>query len=146
MLDCHGAQPLEFTAFRLTPREGVHTLGSTLPDTSFAILRMGSQDSGMTFIVRMFRFLFWVLVVSSAARLLGRIVNEMGKGAQGSQPYVDVPNDAVTKRLVRDPVCGMHVSEGLALRLKQGHELIYFCSAECRDTYVEGAKKLAANA
>jgi YHS domain-containing protein len=100
----------------------------------------------MTFIVRMLRYLFWILVVSWAVRLLGRLVNQMGSGAQPRQPYVDVPNNAVSKKLVRDPVCGMHVSEGLALPLRQGSETIYFCSAECRDKYREGEKKFATNA
>jgi YHS domain-containing protein len=100
----------------------------------------------MTFIVRMLRYVFWILVVSWAVRLLGRLVNQMGHGAQPRQPYVDVPNNAVSKKLVRDPVCGMHVSEGLALPLRQGSETIYFCSAECRDKYREGEKKFATNA
>ncbi len=100
----------------------------------------------MTFIVRMLRYLFWILVVSWAVRLLGRLVSQIGSGGPRRQPYVDVPNDAVTKKLVRDPVCGTHVSETLALALKQGNETLYFCSAECRDKYLEGRNKFAANA
>ena len=100
----------------------------------------------MTFIVRMLRFFFWVLVLSWVARLLGRLVAQMGSAASGAKPYMDVPNDAVTKRLVRDPVCGIHLSEALALPLQQGRETIYFCSADCRQKYLEGGKKFAANA
>jgi len=100
----------------------------------------------MTFIVRMLRYLVWVLVLSWVVRLLGRLVAQMGSGATGAKPYVDVPNDAVTKKLVRDPVCGIHLSEGLALPLRQGSETVYFCSAECREKYLHGGKKLAANA
>jgi len=100
----------------------------------------------MTFIVRMLRYLFWVLVLSSLVRLLRRLVTQMGSGAAGAKPYVDVPNDAVTKKLVRDPVCGIHLSEGLALPLRQGSETVYFCSAECREKYLDGGKKFAANA
>jgi len=100
----------------------------------------------MTFIVRMFRYLFWVLVVSWAVRLLARLVGQMGAGAQSRDSYVDATNNAVNKKLVRDPVCGIHVSEGLALPLRQGSETVYFCSMECRKTYLEGSKKLAANA
>jgi YHS domain-containing protein len=100
----------------------------------------------MTFIVRMLRYLFWVLVLSWVVRLLERLVAQMGSGAAGGKPYVDVPNDAVTKKLVRDPVCGIHLSEGLALPLRQGGETVYFCSAECRGKYLDGGKKFAANA
>ncbi|HTP69853.1 MAG TPA: hypothetical protein VMJ35_13180 [Dongiaceae bacterium] len=100
----------------------------------------------MTFIVRLLRFLFWVLVLSWVVRFLGRLVSQMGRGVSTSRPYVDVPNDAVTKKLVRDPVCGMHLSEGLALPLRQGSETVYFCSAECREKYLDGGKRFAANA
>jgi len=99
----------------------------------------------MTFIVRLMRYLFWVLVLSWVMRLLGRLVSQMGSGATGQKPYVDVPNDAVTKKLVRDPVCGIHLTEGLALPLRQGSETVYFCSAECREKYQDGMKKFAAN-
>ena len=100
----------------------------------------------MTFIVRMLRYLFWILVVSWTVRLLGRVVSQMGRGASQREPSGDVPNDAVSKKLVRDPVCGIHVSEGLALPVRQGKETVYFCSAECRDKYVEGGRKFVANA
>ena len=94
----------------------------------------------------MMRYLFWVLLVSWTVRLLGRLVSQMGNGASSGKPYVDVPNDAVGKKLVRDPVCGIHVSEGLALPLKLGQQTVYFCSAECREKFLEGGKKFAANA
>lgn len=101
----------------------------------------------MEFLVRMLRYLFWVAVVWWAASILRRLVNHMGEGAGNSRnPYMDVPNDAVTQKLVRDPVCGMHIAEGLALPLKQGNEVLYFCSAECRDKYLSENRKFAANA
>ena len=50
-----------------------------------------------------------------------------------------------TLEKVRDPVCGIHLTEGLALPLRQGSETVYFCSAECREKYQDGMKKFAAN-
>ena len=94
----------------------------------------------------MLRYVFWVLVVSWTVRLLGRLVGQMGSGAPQGKSYVDVTKDAVSKKLVRDPVCGIHISEGLALPLRQGNETVYFCSAECREKYLDGNKKFAANA
>ena len=49
------------------------------------------------------------------------------------------------KRLVRDPVCGMHVSEDLAIAVRTGSEVMHFCSLECRDKYLGGSQKMAAN-
>jgi YHS domain-containing protein len=100
----------------------------------------------MTFIARMLKYLFWFLVVSWTASILRGIVGKMASGASEPQPYVDVPNDAVGQKLVRDPVCGMHVAEGLALPLRQGSEILHFCSAECRDKYLSGDHKLSASA
>ena len=74
------------------------------------------------------------------------IVNRMGREAAKSKPYVDVTNETVARKLVRDPVCGMHIAEVLALPLRQDGEILHFCSAECRDKYISGARKFAANA
>jgi YHS domain-containing protein len=100
----------------------------------------------MGFIVRMLRYLFWVAVASWIVALLRRLVNQMGQEQQSAPPYVDVPSDAVSQRLVRDPVCGMHIAEGRSLAVKQGSETLHFCSAECRDKYLSENRRFAANA
>ena len=100
----------------------------------------------MAFVARMLRYLFWLIVVSWTFAILRRIVGKMVAGAAGPKPYVDVPNDAVNQKLVRDPVCGIHVAEGLALPLKQGREVLYFCSAGCRDKYLNGSQEISASA
>ena len=100
----------------------------------------------MAFIARMLRYLFWIVVVSWSVSILRRIVGRMIGGGVQPKPYVDVPNDAVNQKLVRDPVCGMHVAEGLALPLKQDGEIVHFCSTECRDKYLSETKKFSASA
>ncbi len=100
----------------------------------------------LTFIARAFRYLFWVLVVTWAFRMLSRLVGNMAGGAAPTNRPVDVPSDAASGKLVRDPVCGMHIAEGLALPVRQGAELLHFCSAECRDKYLGEPRKFAANA
>jgi YHS domain-containing protein len=100
----------------------------------------------MTFLARIVRFLFWLLIVSWSMALLRRFVGKMSQRAQPSNSAVDVPSDATSKKLVRDPVCGMHIAEGIALTARQGNELVYFCSADCRDQYVSKTRKFAANA
>ena len=100
----------------------------------------------MAFLARILRYLFWLAVVWWAMAILRRLVNQMGGGGAHANPNIDVPSDAVTQKLVRDPVCGMHIAEGLALPLKQGNEILHFCSAECRDKYLSDTRKYAANA
>jgi YHS domain-containing protein len=100
----------------------------------------------MGFIVRMLRYLFWVAVASWAVALLRRLVNHMGQAKSTTPPYVDVPSDAVSQKLVRDPVCGMHIAEGRSLAVRQDSEVLHFCSAECRDKYLSENRRFAANA
>jgi len=99
----------------------------------------------MTFIVRMLRFLFWVVVLSWGVALLRRLVQRMRQGAARSHAPIEVPADELARKLVRDPVCGMHIAEVLALPLRQDGELLHFCSAACRDKYLSETRKLAAN-
>jgi len=96
----------------------------------------------MAFLARILRFLFWLLVVSWTVSVLRRIVARMG---QARAQDVDAPSGTSSQKLVRDPVCGMHVVEGLALPLREGTEIVHFCSAGCRDTYLRGSKKFAAH-
>ncbi len=100
----------------------------------------------MTFIIRALRYLFWLLIVSWSVAILQRIVGKMVSGNTGPRPDLEVPNNAVNSKLVRDPICGMHVAEGLALPVRQGTEIVHFCSAECRDKYLNGTQKISASA
>lgn len=100
----------------------------------------------MTFIARILRYIFWVLIVSWAVSVLRRIVRNMAGGTTNAHPDIDVSNDAVARKLVRDPVCGMHLAEGLAIPLREGGELVHFCSMDCREKYLAGTRKFAANA
>lgn len=75
-----------------------------------------------------------------------RVVGKMMTGDDQAKPRVDATTEAVSQKLVRDPVCGMHVAEGLAVPLKQGAEVLHFCSAECRDKYLSHTRKISASA
>jgi len=118
----------------------------------------------MEFLAKIFRFLFWLVVVSWSVALLRRVLAWMVRGAMpaqtsqnaaaGSAAGVGVgsaPGDAqsgvAARRLVRDPVCGMHVAEVLAVPLRDSGELVHFCSTACRDKYVSGSetRRMAAN-
>ncbi len=114
----------------------------------------------MDFIARVFRFLFWLLVVSWSVALLKRLVGWMLRSAtQSSEPASQREPEisknsggavGVSRRLVRDPVCGAHVAEVLAIPLREGGELVHFCSVQCRDQYLltnseASVKKIAAS-
>jgi YHS domain-containing protein len=104
----------------------------------------------MNFLARVLRFLVWLLVLSWGLRLLRRIVGGMLRNDQAPVPQSADSADGTTapsaaRRLVRDPVCGMHVDETLSIPLQEGSELLHFCSPTCRDTYAMKARKFAAN-
>jgi hypothetical protein len=78
----------------------------------------------MNLISRVIRFLFWLLVLSWSVALLRRLVAWMLRGGTAAQPTqgVDVAGGSeaagMARRLVRDPVCGAHVAEVLAIPLR----------------------------
>jgi YHS domain-containing protein len=104
----------------------------------------------MNFLARIVRFLFWLLVLSWGLRLLRRIVGGMLRNDQAPAPETTnsvegIPGPSAARRLVRDPVCGMHVDETRSIPLREGGELLHFCSPACRDAYAGDVRKLAAN-
>jgi YHS domain-containing protein len=104
----------------------------------------------MTILARIARFLFWLLVVSWSMWLLRRIFSRMVQNTasvpqNSTEDSTAAQTAATSRRLVRDPVCGMHVDETLSIPLREGGELVHFCSIACRDVYAAETKKLAAN-
>jgi YHS domain-containing protein len=115
----------------------------------------------MNFLARIVKFLFWLLIVSWSVALLRRVLAWMLRGtmpaeadqdARGSAARAgvgsgssDTASGVAARRLVRDPVCGMHVAEVLAVPLRESGELVHFCSVACRDKYVNGSQPMAAN-
>jgi YHS domain-containing protein len=92
----------------------------------------------------------WLIFISWSVWLLRRLVGWVLRDAATSAPRsVDAsrPDETAVaaRRLVRDPVCGMHVDETLSIPLREGGELLHFCSPACRDVYTGNVKKLAAN-
>jgi YHS domain-containing protein len=99
---------------------------------------------------RMMRFLLWVVVLFWGVALVRRAVEWMLRGVTGGpqrqEGTAGAPEEKqIPRRLVRDPVCGVHVAEERAVALCDDGEVLHFCSVECRDQYVGSQKKLAAH-
>ena len=103
----------------------------------------------MTFLTRIVRFLFWLLVISWSAWLLRRVFGSLLQSAAAPQQRSNASGEPhtpnLTRRLMRDPVCGMHVDETLSIPMRDGEQLLHFCSIACRDAYVVSSKKFAAS-
>ena len=102
----------------------------------------------MSFLGRVFRFLFWVLIVSWVVKVLGRaLTGSAGPVQNGNSTSAPASEPAMPgRRLVKDPVCGMHMAEELALPFSADGETHYFCSQECRAKYESSILQSAANA
>jgi YHS domain-containing protein len=126
----------------------------------------------MNVIARFVRFVIWVLVLSWVFKLIGKLASwalrramnpeQQSRSAAGSATRSEARNSAgatesfpgavpgepqmATRHLVRDPICGMHLAETLAIPYRDSGELVHFCSAECRDKYASGILRRAANA
>ena len=103
----------------------------------------------MTFLARLIRFLFWVVIVSWGVRLAGRFISgllQSGRARAPLQPTGDSNDGQGARLLVRDPICGVHIAEVLSIPLRENGELLHFCSLACRDAYLNSSQRLAANA
>jgi YHS domain-containing protein len=102
----------------------------------------------MNFLARLVRFVVGVVILTWGLRLVSRFFTWVMKtSAVPGQPSYEQAGarQVVARPLLRDPVCGMHMPESLAIPYRDNGELKYFCSVECRDKYAGGSLKRAAN-
>jgi YHS domain-containing protein len=111
-----------------------------------AALRWFAQAK-MTFFARILWFLFWFLVIYWGVGLLKSLIERTLRktGTPDAAGSAGAPQNVLSRRLVRDPVCGTHVAEALAVPLRQGSEVLHFCSTECRDNYLREVQRKAVN-
>lgn len=88
----------------------------------------------------MLRLLFWLLPRILLLWLLYLLIKRLWLSLSGSvqeegglPPRKEVP----MQPMVRDPQCGIHLPQGDALTLQSEKGLLYFCSRECRDAYLQ---------
>jgi YHS domain-containing protein len=106
----------------------------------------------MSFISRFMRFLLWVLVLCwgvvlvrrAVAWLLRGVVNPGERGVDQVSGTAEA-GEIGSRKLVRDPICGVHIAEDRAIALPEGSGVVHFCSTSCRDQYVGGGKKFASH-
>ena len=82
-----------------------------------------------------------VLLISVVRSIIGVVLKGFADLFQSSGPP-QRNGAAAGKRdltaggeLRKDPVCGIYVAEGAAIRKSIGGETYYFCSAACRDKF-----------
>ena len=70
------------------------------------------------------------------ARAVWRVIEGVMEGLSGRSTRGQDGNVPVRGvQMVRDPVCGTYVIPDRAVALSDGSGRVFFCSANCRDTY-----------
>lgn len=93
-------------------------------------------------ITYLLRFLFLLLIFFLFRQVLSwlfgpsRDNRKQDKGAFRQEQKV-LKRDQVEK----DPVCGMFVAREAAITLERKGEVLYFCSEECRNKFLEAPKE-----
>jgi YHS domain-containing protein len=93
--------------------------------------------------IRLFAYLFDLIVAFFLARLVNRVLRQFFGTPQstfrspGKRARTAPEREAVRGEMARDPVCGMFVSTDLSPshRLSQGGQTLHFCSQECLERY-----------
>jgi YHS domain-containing protein len=112
------------------------------------------METGLTtpneFSSRFMRFLIWLVVLCWTVAMLRRAVAWVLRGflsspTRGQNAPANQQPVTSSRRLVRDPVCGVHITEDRAIPLRVRGEVVHFCSVACRDQYAGNEQKFAAN-
>ena len=82
----------------------------------------------------MVRWILLTILLIIVARMFWRVVDNVIEAAGGT-PRSRARRQAPAVHLVRDPVCGTHVSPVASLSLSARGTTHYFCSEECRAEY-----------
>ena len=82
------------------------------------------------------RFLFPLLVLFLIRAILRSIFASVRSyGSSQARPQQQQPTVSAGGELKKDPVCGTYVSTSGSLTRSVNGEMVYFCSAQCRDKY-----------
>jgi len=79
-----------------------------------------------------FPLLLFLLVRSMLKGMFSSSASSSNAPQRSERPTVEVPAGGELKK---DPVCGTYVSTAASLSRKVGGEMVYFCSADCREKF-----------
>lgn len=94
-----------------------------------ALARSGIMRTLVYIIVAIFVITFMRMVIGIVMRGFSELMQAENPTARAT------PKPPAGGHLMRDPVCGTYVAEQTAVRKQIGTEVMYFCSAACRDKF-----------
>ena len=88
---------------------------------------------------RLLMYLIDLIILLVVSALVGRAFGDFfgGKRGRSQRPPVEPgrSGNVIQGETVRDPVCGTFVAVELSHKLRQGSEILHFCSDDCLQTY-----------
>jgi len=89
----------------------------------------------MTWLLRLLFLLMIFLLIQKVISYIFRGLFSSGGWKQTNE--VSSGNKAIRGRMVKDPQCGMYVASSLALSVQEKGQTLFFCSEDCRNTYLK---------
>lgn len=87
--------------------------------------------------MRILQFLLWLILLTWIGRkLLGWLARIVMPDSM-PRPSADAASGVASRQLERDPQCGTFVSPQVAVTAECDGKVIHFCSAACRDAYLQ---------
>ena len=81
----------------------------------------------------------WLILIVAGYALYRLFANDFlkKKKAGEAENAADLERKVAAGEMVRDPECGTYVAVDSAISVRDGENVRYFCSYECRDRYLK---------
>ena len=97
------------------------------------------------FLARVIAFVIAVSLIRAVVDYLKRLwqgVTHYPRPVSGNQPR-KVGDPSAATVLQQDPICGTYVASETSLKKIVAGRVYFFCSAECRESYVKASRRAA---
>jgi len=86
------------------------------------------------------RILFYAVGIYILYGIVKRMLSPVRDGASQKrrEPVIETPGLDKAEEMVQDPVCLSYIPRGSALSVREGEKVYYFCTEECRSSFVSG--------
>jgi YHS domain-containing protein len=90
----------------------------------------------MAFVLRILRLVLLGVLIYVLYKILWKGDWFPSLFSKNSKRRNNSPTGGPIEQMKRDPVCGTFIPENQAIKYKNGKETLYFCSEECKQTYL----------
>ena len=81
----------------------------------------------------------WIILLVAGYLLIKMLSTDRRKKTE--EKKADVSEKVATGEMVKDPICGAFVSKDSDIRVRNGEQVLHFCSYDCREKYLAQVEK-----